>query len=1044
MVHRSSHGKELPQRPPSLKNASDLSNDFEYAAIWTGQSNSLPWGLPVDAYGFSLELTPQLPGIDLLAIVIPNNPDRAIGMVEVIFADLGSLQSQWNTSTHLRFGTQTAPEVGYAEVLLHRLGGALDVRWITLPVDNNTGPGYLVRENGKWYSYENSRVLTTYMPWRDIRQPIAGDFPVVWGTTSHSPYPVPNGPVGADGRRLILPAPNLVPPLVTTFDDLAVFLPITRREGATGYGISEIADSTFAGVGSPVGHPLTLIAGEVFSFENAIVAGADLTRAYLLVDWAAAGSGGASKRSWAKIASNTTTTFTTDSTSWLGDLIPDTPTVLPTVAFSNATNVVTSTAHGLLEGDFATFTGTIEPAVNAAVVVTFNDTTDVVNWTTHGFLEGTPVYFQLSGGTLPPELTDDVVYYVRNPNVSDFQVSLTETGVIITFSGVGTPTVNGFEVAVMFGRVYRVRNPNANDFQLSESLDHPVITFITDGTVSNGYRAWVYTVWIPHWKDNPFMWLPGPEFAYPNEDSQPRNTFIHFRARGQINYAYNNSAEGAAGPLVPFDGISDSRFGAMLPFASRVGGAIGKVLNIVSLGIGSTPLVMANVNNTAAGIFPATIGWWSYEKIAFALQLEDVDSMLSKRVKRLITFIAPQALLAEGSTKLIRYLAACHIQGEADGGLEAGRETYPALITDYKEWLRELVDDMGANPFTGGAKMPFAQPEITHVPYEVGVLDWSDYEGYINNAIRETNTADEFAHYALTDDLPKINGGHFSGGGMVVLGARLASHILDSLEYALSYGSPALETVNPRLLRIANMALLQLGQGTRQITSLTDSTTESQLVATMWPEAVKQLLSTRQWSWAMRDEPAAQVRHENPNWLYAYVVPGRAVTPIRITPAVEKGTTSSLLVSVPPPARDQHLHDASLVTRPLDAFEIGRSPSGHRLLFTNVPLVEATNLDTQIPIPSNELFPERLVQSPTIYYVDKVFDPDRFSDSFATALTWLLASMLAPPLVKGQEGEVVATRCLQKSSGFVRVESAHETVTQQDRIEHVPTWVGMR
>ena len=112
------------------------------------------------------------------------------------------------------------------------------------------------------------------------------------------------------------------------------------------------------------------------------------------------------------------------------------------------------------------------------------------------------------------------------------------------------------------------------------------------------------------------------------------------------------------------------------------------------------------------------------------------------------------------------------------------------------------------------------------------------------------------------------------------------------------------------------------------------------------------------------------------------------------------------------------------------AFEIGRSPSGHRLLFTNVPQVEATNLDIQIPIPSNELVPERLVKGPTISYVDKVFDPDRFSESFATALTWLLASMLAPALVKGEEGEVVATRCLQRASGFVRSEASHETATQ--------------
>lgn len=1084
MAHRSSHGKELPQKPPSLKNASGLSNDFEYAGIWTGQSNSLPWGLPLDAVEYSLELQLQPPGLDLASVTIPPNPERSVGMAEVLLADASVTDHLWNKSTWLRLGTVTAPEAGYAEVIRSR-AFFLDVRWLSLPtghtaavtfddgtdrvtwmahgltagqpvvftnsggalpaeltagvtyyvlspamddfqvsatpigsfidlMDAGTGthtgyandvlPGYLVKENGKFYSYENCRVLTPYLPWRDIQPPTTNEPLGQWSVPIHSAYPVPDGPVGADGKRLTLPAPWTLPAAVTTFDDLAVFLPMTRREGADGYGISEVADATFDGTGTPTGHPLTLSStpagtfaigvwyeietigttdftaigasantvglefqatgagsgtgtafpSRTFTFATTLGPDADLTNAYFLVDWESAG---ASKRSWARVASSQPMSFTVDATTWLGDGNPD---PLPSLAV------------------------TIDIASNEVV------------WTAHGLSDGDRMFFQ--GTTMPAGVARDRVYFVTN--------------------------VNG-----------------ADRFQIAESLDHPPINFSDTGTGLVGRQTWVYTCWLPHWKDNPFTFLPGPEFAYPNEDHQPRNTYIHFRARGQTLYGYNNQAGGSQVPGEPFDGIADSRFGALLPFAWRTGAAIGKRLNMVALGVGSTPLHLSHVTNNAAGAFTGTVGWWNNQKTGFGVQLEDSTSYLAERIKRLITVMAPQALLAEGNAKELRYLSACHIQGEADAFTEAGRELYNGLITDYKQWLRDLVLDGGWSPFSGDAKMPFAQPLITHIPYEVGGFPWTDVEGEINNAIREVHTAEEFSGYVLADDLPKINDGHFSGGGMVVLGARLAVSILDSLEYALSYGSPALASITPRLLRIANLALIYIGQGSRQITSLSETTPEAQLISVMLPEATTQLLSMRQWSWARRREPAAQIKHDHPKWQYAYVVPGRAMTPTAITPHAEAGDFSKVVVSVVAPnTRDEAR--TSLPDHPAP-FAIESSPSGARVLFTNVAETPGT-VEPQIPIPSNDLFPERLPKSPMIHYVDKQIDPDRFSSSFANALTWLLASMLAPALVKGKEGEAVSSSSLAKSAGYVRTESAHETATQQHSVEHTPIWLSNR
>lgn len=968
------------QTSPALKNAAGLSQSHEYASIWTGQSNSRPWGYPADALTLADGQAPALDlqdtGVDLTLVTIPNNTSRQVGAVEDIVVTASSTQSDdsWNTETWLRMGTSSAPQPGYALVLSnHSSAGSattLRVRWISLPTNNSTAAGYLVRENGNFASYDSVRVLTSYTPLQDIRPPIGSG--TEWLAPVHAPYPTANGRLASGGRRLLLPSPYAaLPGAVDGFDDLGLFLGLTRREGADGYGISEIADSTFNGTGDPTGHPILSRSGEVFTFANAISANADLLNAYILVDWEASG---ASKRSWSQVASNTTTTFTANGT-WLGDGIPDTPPTA-TVTFDLGTEEVIWTGHGLLDGDKVVFTTT---------------------------------------GALPTEITAGRVYFVKN--------------------------VNG-----------------ADRFQIATSPDHATIALSgTPSGTNTGTRAWIYTVWIPHWKDSPYTWIPGPEFAYPNEDQQPQAPFVHFRARGQLRYYHRELLDPDifSGALyTPFDGTADSRFGALLPCAYRMALGLGKRINVIALGVNSTGLLTLGILNSAA--YPGVIGWWNGERYGYSLSQEDLAaSVLSNRLKRLITVIAPNALLIENNTKTMRVLSAAHIQGETDAALDSGRELYAATITDYKRWLRDLVTDAGFNPYTGEAVMPFVQPLITNFPWEdtgTGIsfqAFGADLNGEVNAAIREMQTVDEFADFVQTEDLPKLiytNGvpdyGHFSGEGMAALGARLGAASLGLIEHAFSYSSATLSSTNARLLRIANLALLYVGQDARQITSLTENTTEARLVSTMLPEVTRQLLSMRQWSWALKIEPAAQVKHDNPQWLYAYAVPGRAITPIEILPPpdVEGSaiTTSANLVSVlAPSVRDE----IRLATDEPESFEIGRSASGHPIIYTNVPQIEGTKgigrLDGVI---DSTRRPRRAL----IRYIDKVIDPDRYSSSFSSALSWLLASALAPALVKGQEGEAVSIRCMQRAAGYIGVEAQHETATRQRTIEHRPPWIAGR
>lgn len=972
------------QNVPSMKNAAGLSGDNEYAAIWTGQSNSRPRGYPADGLSVAEELRLWPTGIDMTTVVVPDLPTRTVGMIEdLMFTGVALGVDSWITGTWLRFGASAftlgvISYRGYAKVLANG-GASIRVQWISLPENNSANPGYLVREVSRFYEYPNVRVLTPFMPIRDIEPPpptVIGA--PLWFAPTHSDYFAPNARLASDGRRLLLPAPFNGTTSVASFEDLAVFLPLTRREGSIGYGISEIADASFAATGTPTGHPILDITAGVFTFANGIGTDPDLAGGYLIIDWE---QGGATKRSWARIASNDATTFTADAASWLGDGVPDAP---------------------------------------DASTVTFDVGAEKITWTGHTFVEGDRVTFT-TAGTLPDNVES--------------------------------------------GRVYRVRNPEADKFQISLALYTEIID-IGPGAGSGthtGTQVWPYTAWVPHWRDNPNMWVPGPEFARPNEDQQPHAPYVHWRARGQLLYASTHGIptgrpppEPETGPTFdPWDKATDFRFGAMLPFGWRLSGATGKRINMVCLGVNGAPLSTTSVPNTAGG-YHGNVGWWSYERYGYGLPLEDTNSMLAGRIKRLITYMAAQALLAENNAKPLKFLSACHVQGETDSLFDMAREIYIALITDYKRWLRDLVTSIGASPFEGEAQMPFAQPLLTHDPWESNlhgsVIDFQtfgyDAFGDANNGIRIAHTTDEFAAFTITEDIPKvlynsgvIDNAHFSGQGMVWQGSRLSAAILDLLEHALSYSSAVLATTNARILRVANLALVYVGQGANPITSLSDNTTEARLVSLMWQEAARQLLSMRQWSWAIRREPATMVKHTNENWNYCYVVPARAVTPLAILPPNTEEATAINTLSVEPTS----LPPVALPDPP-EPFEIQSSPSGHRLLFCNVAEIPGDLTETAIA--DGVLHPERLSKRPTIVYVDKQIDPERMSDSFATALTWYLASMLAPALVKGQEGEAVAARCLLKCGGFLRIEAGHETVTQQPtkdfREEHRPSWMKAR
>ncbi len=84
------------------------------------------------------------------------------------------------------------------------------------------------------------------------------------------------------------------------------------------------------------------------------------------------------------------------------------------------------------------------------IIVTFTNATNIINETATNVVNGDVISFRDNFGILPSEIRKDVVYFVVNKNINDFQISYTLGGVAVTFTNDGTPT-NSYQIGEIHG-----------------------------------------------------------------------------------------------------------------------------------------------------------------------------------------------------------------------------------------------------------------------------------------------------------------------------------------------------------------------------------------------------------------------------------------------------------------------------------------------------------------------------------------------------------------------------------------------------------------
>lgn len=187
------------------------------------------------------------------------------------------------------------------------------------------------------------------------------------------------------------------------------------------------------------------------------------------------------------------------------------------------------------------------------------------------------------------------------------------------------------------------------------------------------------------------------------------------------------------------------------------------------------------------------------------------------------------------------------------------------------------------------------------------------------------------------------------------------------------------------VVQICNMALSHLGSEGR-VTSISppDGSVEAGHCATFYDIARTELIEPAHWNFTLRRAALAPVVNTSSTWTYAYALPSDCLRAIRV-------------------------------------------------LTAGAPYVTVFNQDTNSYVPSDRDGADFDIEGDVLYtneadallvYARDVTDSGKFTPSFTSALSYLLASYLAGPIVKGNEGARVGDAMRERAMAVADMAAA--------------------
>ena len=196
---------------------------------------------------------------------------------------------------------------------------------------------------------------------------------------------------------------------------------------------------------------------------------------------------------------------------------------------------------------------------------------------------------------------------------------------------------------------------------------------------------------------------------------------------------------------------------------------------------------------------------------------------------------------------------------------------------------------------------------------------------------------------------------------------------------------------------IANMALGHIGDGAT-VTSIDppEGSANAGHCARFYPIARDELIERRAWTFATKRVSLGLPLPATPGWQFTYAAPADMVRALEVMIA-EMGSQ----------------HDTPLL------FDTETKADGTKIILTNV-------------------------ENAHLRYIFRAIEPERFTPLFVTALSWLLASYLAGPIIKGETGAAMGINCY-KFYGVLMAEAASsDASSSQQTSERDAPWIKAR
>ena len=216
---------------------------------------------------------------------------------------------------------------------------------------------------------------------------------------------------------------------------------------------------------------------------------------------------------------------------------------------------------------------------------------------------------------------------------------------------------------------------------------------------------------------------------------------------------------------------------------------------------------------------------------------------------------------------------------------------------------------------------------------------------------------------------------------------------------------------------ICNLALAHLGDDAT-IASIKppEGSAQAEKAARFYPIARDSLLEMHTWNFASKRGALALTTVTLDQWDYAYVAPADMMSPVSV---------------ISPTAQNDY------ATR----MSAGDTPGGITSNYAPT-IVAGQYTPQQFAVEGAYIYTNQ--EKAVLRYQAYVTDPTLFSPLFITTLSWHLASMLAGPVIKGDQGAAEAKRSTQMMTNYLTSAKQSDNLHRDITVEHIVPWTSGR